>query len=66
VRQANHPVRWAETILAMTAGGVSCIAECGPGKVLAPLVKRIADGAEGIALPDRESMEAAITRVKGS
>jgi [acyl-carrier-protein] S-malonyltransferase len=65
VRQANHPVRWAETIRAMIAGGVTCVAECGPGKVLAALVKRISDGTEGIALTDRESIESAIARVKG-
>ncbi len=65
VRQANHPVRWVETVRAMVASGVSCIAECGPGKVLAPLVKRIAEGVEGIPLTDREAIEAAITRVKG-
>jgi [acyl-carrier-protein] S-malonyltransferase len=65
VRQANHPVRWAETIRTMIDGGMTCIAECGPGKVLAPLVKRISDGAEGIALIDRESIESTIARVKG-
>lgn len=65
VRQANHPVRWVETIRTMAADGVTCIAECGPGKVLAPLVKRIADGVEGIPLTDRDSIEAAIARVKG-
>jgi [acyl-carrier-protein] S-malonyltransferase len=65
VRQANHPVRWAETIRAMIDGGMTCIAECGPGKVLAPLVKRISEGAEGIALIDRESIESTIARVKG-
>jgi len=66
VRQANHPVRWVETIRAMAQGGVTHIAECGPGKVLAPLVRRIADGVEGIPLTDRDSIEAAIVAVKGS
>jgi [acyl-carrier-protein] S-malonyltransferase len=66
VRQADHPVRWADTIRAMIAGGVTCVAECGPGKVLAPLVKRISDAAEGVALTDRESIESTITRVKGA
>lgn len=66
VRQANHPVRWVETIQAMAQGGVTHIAECGPGKVLAPLVRRIADGVEGIPLTDRDSIEAAIVAVKGS
>lgn len=65
VRQANHPVRWVETVRAMAAGGVSRIVECGPGKVLAPLVKRISDDVEGIPLTDRESIEAAIAALKG-
>jgi len=65
VRQANHPVRWVETVRAMAAEGVTRIAECGPGKVLAPLVKRISDGVDGIPLTDRESIEAAIATLKG-
>jgi len=65
VRQANHPVRWVETVRAMAAGGVTRIAECGPGKVLAPLVKRITDGVEGIPLTDRDSIEATIAALKG-
>ncbi len=56
VRQADHPVRWVECVRAMAAHGVTLIAECGPGKVLAPLVKRIADGLQGFALVDQASM----------
>ena len=43
VRQASKPVRWVQTILAMQSQGVSHFVECGPGKVLAGLVKRICD-----------------------
>ena len=40
-RQAFGPVRWVETVLAMRARGVNHIFECGPGKVVAGLVRRI-------------------------
>jgi [acyl-carrier-protein] S-malonyltransferase len=64
VRQADHPVRWVECVRALVGRGATLVAECGPGRVLAPLVKRIADGAQGIALVDRASMEEAITMLK--
>src|SRR5690606_1323344 len=41
VRQAWHTVRWVETVQAMKAQGVTHVVECGPGKVLAGLIKRI-------------------------
>jgi [acyl-carrier-protein] S-malonyltransferase len=40
-RQAFGPVRWVETILALKARGLGHVIECGPGKVLAGMVKRI-------------------------
>jgi [acyl-carrier-protein] S-malonyltransferase len=40
-RQAFGPVRWVETIQAIKARGLSHVIECGPGKVLAGMVKRI-------------------------
>jgi len=58
VRQAYNPVRWVETIQAMAALGVTTVAECGPGKVLAGLTKRCADGVVGVALADAASIEA--------
>ena len=58
VRQAAKPVRWVEIIQKMAAMGVSTAAECGPGKVLAGLTKRCADGITGVALADAESVNA--------
>jgi [acyl-carrier-protein] S-malonyltransferase len=58
IRQAYNPVRWVETIQKMTSMGVSTVAECGPGKVLAGLTKRCADGVSGVALADAASIEA--------
>ncbi len=58
VRQAYNPVRWVETIQKMAAIGVSTVAECGPGKVLAGLTKRCADGIAGVSLADVSSIDA--------
>ena len=41
VRQAYGPVRWVESMLAMRAQGLGVVLECGPGKVLAGMAKRI-------------------------
>lgn len=60
VRQAWHPVRWVETIQAMKAQGVSHIVECGPGKVLTGLVKRIDGSITALAITDPASLEAAL------
>ncbi|MCG2577559.1 ACP S-malonyltransferase [Dechloromonas sp. XY25] len=58
VRQAYNPVRWVETIQFMASLGITTVAECGPGKVLAGLTKRCADGISGVALADAASIEA--------
>lgn len=51
-RQAFGPVRWVETVQAMRARGLSHIVECGPGKVLAGMVKRIDAQAQGLPMFD--------------
>lgn len=61
VRQAYNPVRWVETIQKMAGMGIVTVAECGPGKVLAGLTKRCADGISGVALADAASIEANLT-----
>jgi [acyl-carrier-protein] S-malonyltransferase len=58
VRQTYSPVRWVETVREIAGMGIADVVECGPGKVLAGLVKRCADGLNGIALCDAASIEA--------
>ena len=64
VRQAASPVRWVETIQCMAQNGVTHVIECGPGKILAGLVKRIAPDLQGIALSDRAALEQALDTLK--
>ena len=60
VRQAASPVRWVETIQKMVDAGVTHIVECGPGKVLAGMTKRIAPDVKSFAAADRASLEEAL------
>ncbi len=65
VRQAASPVRWVETMRAMQARGITHVFECGPGKVLAGLVKRCADGLVGGAINDKTGLAAVLAAVEG-
>lgn len=56
VRQLYSPVRWVETVLAVKARGVEASAECGPGKVLAGLTKRIVADLPCVALANTEAL----------
>jgi [acyl-carrier-protein] S-malonyltransferase len=55
-RQIESPVRWVETVQKMVAEGVTRIVECGPGKVLTGLNRRITDKAETRAAFDPASL----------
>ena len=66
VSQADHSVLWVECVKEMAARGATHVFECGPGKVLAPLTKRIADGLAGLALSDRASVESGVQLSKGA
>ncbi|KQU84876.1 ACP S-malonyltransferase [Variovorax sp. Root318D1] len=52
VRQAAGPVRWVESVQALKLRGVAAIIECGPGKVLAGMVKRITPELEAASVYD--------------
>ncbi len=55
-RQACNPVRWVETVRTFSAQGVTHVVECGPGKVLAGMTKRIESGLQGFAVTDPDSL----------
>ncbi|MFZ3087100.1 MAG: ACP S-malonyltransferase [Methylotenera sp.] len=56
VRQLYSPVRWVETVQAIAAQGITQTAECGPGKVLAGLTKRIVAELPCIALTSNDAL----------
>ncbi|MFY8014674.1 MAG: ACP S-malonyltransferase [Limnohabitans sp.] len=60
-RQAFGPVRWVECVQAIKAKGITTVVECGPGKVLAGMVKRIDADMTGLPLFD----PASLAEVKG-
>lgn len=64
VRQAASPVRWVETVQKMAADGVARAIECGPGKVLTGLVKRIDGNLVAGALVDQTSLDALLETTK--
>ena len=66
VRQAASPVRWVEIIRHMAGMGVTHVLECGPGKVLAGLVKRIDGGLQAMPLADKTSLEQALAALGGT
>ncbi len=63
-RQLYSPVRWVETVRAFAAQGIELVAECGPGKVLAGLNKRIVEGLPGVALADAAGVADTLAKIK--
>jgi [acyl-carrier-protein] S-malonyltransferase len=64
VRQAYKPVRWVEVIEKMRAGGVTRVIECGPGRVLSGLSKRIDKTIDGGAINDQEQLDIVVGELK--
>lgn len=64
VQQLVSPVRWVDTIQAIAAKGVTHVVECGPGKVLAGLNKRIDQNLQQLSLADSEAITQAVNQLK--
>ncbi|CAN7233057.1 ACP S-malonyltransferase [Pseudoduganella sp. LjRoot289] len=64
VRQAASPVRWVETMQKVAAEGITQVVECGPGKVLMGLAKRIDANLVGDAITDQASLERVLATFK--
>jgi len=68
IRQLASPVRWQDTVRALVGTGITHLIECGPGKVLTNLNKRV-EGVSGVALAaleDAATLDAALAATKGS
>jgi [acyl-carrier-protein] S-malonyltransferase len=68
VRALASPVRWTDTLRAVSAGGIAQVIECGPGRVLTGLNRRIEKrpGLGFLALDDPASIDAALAATKGA
>ncbi|MGB4346913.1 MAG: ACP S-malonyltransferase [Burkholderiaceae bacterium] len=64
VRQAASPVRWVESMNKIAAGGVTRLVECGPGKVLSGLAKRINSDLQADAIADQASLDSILEALK--
>ncbi|MDD5330132.1 MAG: ACP S-malonyltransferase [Sulfuricella sp.] len=63
-RQLYSPVRWVETVKSIAGQGIAALAECGPGKVLAGLNKRIDGNMQAFALADEAALHLAMETLK--
>ena len=64
IRQLTSPVRWVDTVKAFATSGVTHVVECGPGKVLAGLNKRIDPNLQQLSLADGEAVKQAINHLR--
>jgi [acyl-carrier-protein] S-malonyltransferase len=61
VRQVSEPVMWTQCVITLLEAGCTRFAECGPGKVLTGLIKRIDRSIECATLGDPEALKVAAT-----
>ncbi len=64
-RQAAGPVRWTQIIRAMSERGITHVVECGPGKVLSALTRRIAPGLNSLSMSDPGTLRQTLSGVGG-
>ncbi len=64
IRQLDSAVRWADLVRALSRAGASTFVECGPGKVLTALGRRIDKQLQCLALQDPDSVQAAQTSLQ--
>ena len=65
-QQAASPVRWTATVRRMAELGVTHVVECGPGRVLAGMNRRIVDGIESFALIDSDAINETLTALNNA
>jgi [acyl-carrier-protein] S-malonyltransferase len=65
VQQIESPVRWVETIEKMAASGIDTLVECGPGKVLSGLNRRIVRDMQTLPVLDPASLQEALAKTSG-
>ena len=65
-QQAASPVRWTATVRRIVELGASHVVECGPGRVLAGMNKRIAEGIESFALIDSDAIDETLAALKSA
>ncbi|HSH56531.1 MAG TPA: ACP S-malonyltransferase [Halomonas sp.] len=65
IEQLYRPVRWTSCVETMSERGAEVFIECGPGKVLTGLGKRIVRGSKGLAANDPDSLDAALELARG-
>ncbi|MGA0952847.1 MAG: ACP S-malonyltransferase [Burkholderiaceae bacterium] len=63
-RQAMSPVRWVQTIRSLVDQGVTHFVECGPGKVLTGLTKKIAPSAQALNITDETSLQSTLESLR--
>ena len=64
-RQIKSPVRWTDEIRAMIADGVDTFVECGPGKTLCGLIRKIDKSVAVHQVEDEETLLAAVSALRG-